>query len=351
MSLFSKETVQTASHPQDIQRLQELDTQHQLLKTEKNTPVTTFDQVRILGEFFIEEKGKLTTNLLDTSKNQRAQNMRLLAEYVARKEGSFLGSLAYPGLSERFALTATPLLRPDGKGYDLQLQVLPVPFSALEKSQHGSSTDSMLALAAAVTVAPQFVLALEGGVATTQCSTKKNIVTSITPDHGLPLATLFDSFTPNPTNTLAVVQRITGNRDITYGEAAHFHGQSVHEITLGKVSGFSGVAGGFPIQTLLASELPSGCGLLVNVASDQGNEQITSLNRALARTIRNWSNRADKKVSAQLLSQIGIDVDMSEMAAALAITGKVVGDDQRERKIATAFSSTTADTPLRLGIK
>lgn len=320
VTLFSKETTHNSSNPLDKGRLVELDN-HEILKNDDGTEqIATFDQVKELGRWFLSQK---FNSVLPSS---QPLPEKLLSRYDLSKNGAFWGKLALGAdLESQFPVTIESILTSNGR--DLRLQIVPIHFKALEVSQFGQHTDSLLALAAAAAVAPQFVLALESGIATTQCSTKKEIVTSITPDHGTPLAVTFDAFEAKQ-KTLDTTISVTGDKNISIKQAAHLHGQEKPStVQLSNAAAGSKIAAGVPLQSLLRSELPKHALFIQTVTDDTGNQKIVSIHESLLKA--------------------GIESgDLSLLAAALGFTARVVGDSSREQTIERVLKPEHADVPL-----
>lgn len=328
--LFNKETAVQASQIQDRGKLIELD-EHQLLRTdEQDSQIATFDQVKEMGGWFLslkfDKKPFLTNPFVASHQLTSSDPNQLLQRHELANEGAFWGKLALGADTEsQFPVTIEVVSTPQGK--DLRLHIVPIHFGALEVAQFGQHTDSLLALAAAAAVAPQFVLALEGGITTTHCETKKEIVTSITPDHGTPLAVTFDAFEQG-TKTLDRAISITGDQDISIKQAAHLHGQARPNTQyVSQAAGASKIAAGVPIRTVLWSELPQHALYVQTIDDGTGNRKIVSVNESLWR------------------AGIG-STDLSLLAAALGFTARVVGDSGRERTIERVLRPNNADTPL-----
>lgn len=321
-NIFDKETVGIAGKVQDTGKLAEINN-HELLRAEDTSDqIASFDQIRSVGKWFLEQKYNavlpsskpLPTTLIDRSQ--------------LRNGGSFLGKLALGAdITSQFPVTIEVVTTPQGQ--DLRVHIVPIDFGALEIAQFGQRSDSLLALAAAAAVAPQFILALENGIKTTMCSSKKETVSAITPDHGTPLAVTFDVFGLS-TKTLTNTIEITGNNDISIKQAAHLHGQNKPSTEkVSQAASASKIAAGVPITTLLRSQLPKHA-LFITTQDDpvSGEKRIVSMNESL------WS--------------AGVSTaELSFLAAALGFTAQVVGDSNREKTIEKILTPTHADTPLR----
>lgn len=320
-TIFTKETLGDVA-VQDRGRLQELD-KHELLRNEEGTEnIASFDQVKFLGDWFLKQ----------TFNQQLASNRPLpegvLSRYQQSKKGAFLGKLALgSSLEEQFPVTIQPAQ--GAQGLDLRLQIVPIHFAALEKSAFGKRSDELLALAAAAAVAPQFIFALEEGIETRECSTKKSVVSSITPDHGTPLAVTFDAF-QNTEATLQEAIRATGNSELSIRQAAHMHGQN--PLNVGKITraaSDSRIAAGVKVLSRFRSELPKHV-LFWSAKEDEstGQKEILSLQEALA--------------------QAGLaEVDLALLASALGFTAQVVGNSSREHQIEKILSPSYVELPLR----
>ncbi len=320
--LFDKETASTAETTQDKGRLAEIDT-HQLLRIDNQTDqnIASFDQVRALGRWFLNQD----FNAVLPSSTPLPSG--LLTNSLTGG-GAFLGKLALGADAEsQFPATVEVIESPHGN--DLRIHIVPIHFGALEIAQFGQHTDSLLALAAAAAVAPQFILALEGGIQTTQCATKKEMVTSITPDHGTPLAVTFDAFDLE-TKTLNSAIGVTGNQNLNIKQAAHLHGQNKPSTEkVSRAASTSKIAAGVPVRSVLRSQLPKHV-LFIPVQDDilTGEKKIISMHESLL--------------------GFGItDLDLSFIAAALGFTARVVGDSTREQTIEKVLTPAHADTPLR----
>ena len=319
-SLFSKETAGQATQMQDKGKLFELD-RHELLKANEGAgQIATFDEVKEMGRLFLSQ----SFNAVLPSSKPLPEG--LLKKHELSGAGAFWGKLALGADSEsQFPVTIEVITTPSGK--DLRVHIVPIHFGALEVAQFGQQTDSLLALAAAAAVAPQFVLALEGGISTTHCETKKEVVTSITPDHGTPLAVTFDAFELGQ-KTLDTAISVTGDKDLSIKQAAHLHGQqkpSTEQVS--KAAGGSKIAAGVPIRTLLRSELPKHALFIQTYDDEAGAQKIVSVSESL------W------------LAGI-TSTDLSFLAVALGFTARVVGDSGREHTIEKVLKPGYADTPL-----
>lgn len=318
-TLFTKETAGQAGQVQDKGKLIEMD-QHQLLKADEGGQIATFDQVREMGRLFLSQQ---FNTVLPSS---RPLPEALLRRHELTGAGVFWGKLALGTDAEsQFPVTIEVVQTQSGK--DLRLHIVPIHFGALEITQFGQHTDSLLALAAAAAVAPQFVLALEGGISTVHCETKKEVVTAITPDHGTPLAVTFDSF-ERGRSTLDSAISITGERDLSIKQAAHLHGQAKPSVEhVSRAVAGSKIAAGVPIHTVLRSELPRHA-LFIQTKNDElGNQKVVSVNESL------WAAGVQS-------------TDLSFLAAALGFTARVVGDSEREYTIERVLRPSNADTPL-----
>ncbi len=319
--LFSREVAEEGATQQDPYKLHEIDT-HEILAgdySNKSKQIATFDQIMQMGSWFLSQK----FNCVIPSDTILPSWMGLLQKDIV---GPFWGKVALGKNPEDcFPITAE-LIQTD-HGPDIRIQIVPIHFGALEISQFGKHTDSLLALAAAAAVAPQFVLALESGISTTSCSKKRDVVSSITPDHGTPLAITFDAFT-NTKTTLATTIQVTQTPELTIKEAAHLHGKSKPDTQL--VTGAaaaSKIAAGVPIHTLLRSQLPRHVLFIQTKVNEQGIPQVIGIDEALF--------------------QSGIQVpELAFFAAALGFTARVVGDSAREQIVQKILSPKTADTPL-----
>lgn len=319
-SPFSKETAVHAAQTQDRAKLIELD-QHQLLRSdEESQQIATFDQVKELGSLFLNQQ----FNAVLPSSKPLPEAM--LNRHVFSGNGAFWGKLALGADAEsQFPVTIEVVTTQAGR--DLRVHIVPIHFGALEVSQFSSHTDSLLALAAAAAVAPQFVLALEGGITTTHCDTKKEVVQSITPDHGTPLAVTFDAFDLGQ-RTLDSAILVTGNQNLSIKQAAHLHGQPKPNTEfVSQAAAGSKIAAGVPIRTALRSQLPKHALFIQTGLDASGNQNIISLNAAV------W------KAGMQ-------STDLSMLAAALGFTARVVGNSERERTIERVLRPMNADTPL-----
>lgn len=319
-TLFVKETVHQAGQIQDQGKLHEMD-QHQLLASDEGTQqIASFDQVKELGRIFISQH--FNTVLPSTLPLPKA----LLAHHELTGAGPFWGKLALGAdLESQFPVSIEVVTTPTGT--DLRLQIVPIHYGALEIAQFGRRTDGYLALAAAAAVAPQFILALEGGIATTKCSSKKEVVTSISPDHGTPLAVTFDAF-EDSSRTLDTAISITGTPLLSIKQAAHLHGQTKPRTEhVSKAAAHSKISAGVPLHTALRSELPKHA-LFIKTASDEsGVQRIVSVQDTLVAT------------AVETL-------DLSLMAAALGFTARVVGDSEKEKTIENVLKPINADVPL-----
>lgn len=304
---------------QDIGRLQELDS-HELLESESGDQLVSFNQVRQIGSWFLEQK--FPTAL----PSSHPAPQRLLTTYTQKPPAPFVAKLALgTETSKHYPVTAEVVSTPHGK--DIRLHIVPIDFSSLETAQFEQHTDGLLALAAVAAVAPQFILALEGGIVTTHCSTKKEVVTEITPDHGTPLAILFDQFENRQTTFNNLVQ-VTGNQTINMKQAGHLHGQPIQNAhTISKAASGSKIAGGVPIRTFMRSELPKHVLFLQTRDGLQGQTELVSMAESLLKS----------GIHPALLPTV---------AAALGFTSEVVGSSEREQAVESILQPQNADKPL-----
>lgn len=322
--IFNKETVTGGSIAQDPGRLAELDSHELLLSNsdhgQAKQQIASFDSIRAIGSWFLSQT--FNTVLPSTEKVPDI----VLQSPGNTQQGVSLGRLALgSGKENQYPVTIEVVTTPTGK--DLRIHIVPIHFGALEVAQFEQHTDSLLALAAAAAVAPQFILALEGGITTIQCSTKKDLVTSITPDHGTPLAVTFDAF-DSQTSTLESAIAVTANPGLNIKQAAHLHGQNrpgTQQIS--RSASGSKIAAGVPIHTFLRNELPKHALFLQTYSDDLGNQRVLSMHESL--------------------SAVGIfNLDLSLLAAALGFTARVVGESKREKMVETLLQPNNADTPL-----
>lgn len=323
--LFNRETTSENSNPQDTGKLVEIDS-HQLLQNDEgNKQIATFDQVKEIGRLFLSQQ----FNAVLPSSKPLPEG--LLKRHELGGFGPFWGKLALGADAEsQFPVTVELAATPQGR--DLRLHIVPIHFGALERVQYSQYTDSLLALAAAAAVAPQFVLALEGGITTTHCETKKEFVTSITPDHGTPLAVTFDAFELGQ-KTLNNAISITGNADISIKQAAHLHGQAKQQSErVSSAAAGSKIAAGVPLRSMLRSELPRHALFIQTIDDGLGNQKIVSINESLRTASDN-------------------SLDLSFLAAALGFTAQVVGNSEREQTIEKVLHPANSDTPLLTLVK
>lgn len=319
--IFTKETAVTASHLPDKGRLRELDS-HELLRVEsgQRQSIATFSEITALGEWFT--KFSFPTVLPSNKPIPTA----LLHDHIQRGGGSFVTKVAL-GSDAESQFPATAEVIATDAGLDLRLHIVPIHYGVWEKGQFDSISESQLALAAAAAVAPQFLLALESGVATTQCSTKKAFTTSITPDHGTPLAVLFDGFSGRQ-DSLQTASHLTGNQQMSLRQATHLHGKSRPDASmLSSAAAGSQVAAGVPIRSLQRRELPRHVLYLPTAVNEAGKQRIVSLREGMAESGMNFQ-------------------DLAMISAALGFTAHVVGDTQREQAIERVFTPEHADAPL-----
>lgn len=320
--IFKKETVIDSGITQDHGKLAEIDN-HELLKDDnKPDQIASFDQIRSVGKWYL---GLEYNNVLPSSK-PLPQN--LLLNHTLNGGGVFLAKLALgAGAENQFPVTIEPVQT--AQGIDLRVHIVPIHFGALEVAQFAHHTDSLLALAAAAATAPQFILALEGGIETTICNSKKGTVTSITPDHGTPLAVTFDTFDLS-SQTLDTAVSITGNNDLSIKQAAHLHGQTkIDTKQVSRAASASKIAAGVPIRTFMRNKLPKHA-LFISTKNDDisGQTKIVGMNESLL--------------------SFGIQSgELSYLAAALGFTARVVGDDKREQTIETILQPDNANLPLK----
>lgn len=334
-SIFERGTVTQAGMRQDPVRLSEMDTHQLLADDDGKNPIATFEQVKQIGRVFLnlqfDTKPFLTSPLAPPHQLTALSPHLLIQQHQLAGKGAFWGKLALGADSEsHFPVTIEVISTPQGN--DLRLHIVPIHYGALEVAQFGQHTDSLLALAAAAAVAPQFLLALEGGITTQHCETKREIVTSITPDHGLPLAVTFDAFGQG-TKTLDRAISITGNSDISIRQAAHFHGQARPNTQyVSQAAGDSKIAAGVPIRSMLQSQLPRHALYIQTAIDSLGNQQIVSVNESLQNA---------------LLDPLGMPL----LSAALGFTARVVGDSGREKTVEGILRPGNADIPLAEVVK
>lgn len=319
-SLFKPETLQQSSQTVDRGKLRELDS-HQLLEADETPQTTNFDTIKQMGKWFLEQRFNAVLP------SDQPLPLGLLQRHVRNGNDVMMGKLVY-GTQKTDHFPVTIEVVTTGNGFDLKLHIVAVSFEALEVAQFAQHTDSLLALAAAAAVAPQFVLSLREGVATTQCSTKKDSVSQITPDHGTPLVVGFESFFQG-NSALQTAQRLTQNHLLSVKQAAHLHGQNKPAAELlSTTANHSKIAGGIELKTLLRTQLGKHVLMIPTHQNATGQVEITTMNQALA---------------LNTLSQ----VDLSFVAAALGFTAHVVRDSEREQKIERLLTPRFAETPLQ----
>ena len=316
VNFFERETVQHASKPQDLGRIAELDSKHQLLQKDgSDLQVASFDLVRTLGKWFLDQK----FNKVLPSTNQ------LPSIFFDSTGQSFLGKIIFGQSTENhFPVTIRAIATQNG--IDLELSIIPIHYQALEVAQFSTHSDALLALAAAAATAPQFSFALEEGIQTTHCSTKKQSVTGIDQAHAAPLAAAFETFAAPQSKVLQAASAITGNKQITLREMTHFHGQDDKNSRQIIPSSQSKLAAGVPIQSLFRTQLPRHALSFTTITEPHSGKQILlSVKDSLA--------------------QLGIDIkDLPGVAIALGFTAQVVG--QREKTIENIFDPKNIAVPL-----
>jgi len=318
-TLFSKETVRDAVQAQTKSQLHELD-KHELLRGgDEVTQIATFDQVRMIGSWFFKQ------NYNTVLPSNKPLPLGLLSRHKMNGGAAFLGKLALgAGPESHFPVTVEVI--ETATGSDLRLHIVPIHFRALEVAQHGQHTDSLLALAAAAAIAPQFILGLEGGL-TGDCSTQKVEKSMIGVDHGTPLAVIFESFQLQSL-VLDSATQITGNSSLTLKQAGHLHHLPEHNSAkISNAAGFSKVAAGVPLRTLLRSQLPQHALFIPTTIDQTGQPAISTLRESILAT--------------------DPTCDFGSIAVALGMTASVVGDDKREQKMQRVLSLKSGDIPLR----
>lgn len=325
VQVFNKETITTASTHQDIGKIKEVD-KHQLLHSQDNeNPIVTFDQVKQMGGIFLSQDFNAVAPL-PGSKLYLELIQRHIKRHALTGTGAFWGRLAL-GPDDESQFPVTIELVHTQKGTDLRLHIVPIHYGALKVSQYGQHNVSLLALAAAAATAPQFGMEHRGGISTTNCSTKKETVTSITPDHATPLVVVFDSFQQGNT-TLRSAISVTGDRNLSIKRAGHLHGQSAENTQLiSNAATGSKLAAGVPIRTVLRSELTKHVLFIQTNIDEYGNENIVTLNETI------WKSGV-------------VSENLSLMAAALGFTARVIGETDREKTIESVLRPEHADTPL-----
>lgn len=317
--LFDKELTQKSSQAQDSGRLREINS-HQLLQTNEDAgQIATFDQVLSVGSWFLDQQ----YNSVLPSTQPLPQG--LLSRHEATGGGAFLGKLVLGKESESHFPVTVELVNTE-VGRDLRLHIVPIHFGALEVAQYGHHSDSLVALAAAAAIAPQFILGLEDGL-TGDCSSQKTEKSRINADHGTPLAALFESFQLQ-SNVLDSATQITGNTSLTIAQAAHLHHLPDKKST--KISGGAGlskVAAGVPLRTMLRSALPKHALYIATQLDPAGQAHIVTLQESLFASDPAY--------------------DFGLIAVALGITASVVGDSAKEQKMERVLSVTSGDTPLK----
>jgi len=318
-SPFESSLVRSAVRPQDRGRLQELGS-HQLLRGEsKSAQIASFDQVRELGRWMLEQR---FSSVLPSS----APVPELFARYDMLGKGPMFGKLALGAEpSSQYPAAIEVVQAPERR--DLRVHVVSIHFEALSPRAFSERNDQLLALAAAAAAAPQFLFALEEGVESTHCATKKKVATSVSPDHGTPLAVVFDAF-GHSQNTMTVAESALKRKGLSLQEATHVHGQSESSArAVARAAGGSGVASGVPIRTFLRSELPKHALFVQTRKNELGQEELIGMRESLR----------EAKLQQDALSFV---------SAALAFTSLVVGDSNREKMIEKVFNPGNAEVPL-----
>lgn len=316
-TIFSREQVENATRTQDTGKLKELD-RHDLIQGDSESSSASFDEVLALGEVLLRQKyapRPLTST--ETAESLFRSHPMAIGE-------TFAGKVRFQ--EGEFPVTAEVVQT--HRGPDFRLHIVPVHFSAFEPQQFSRRSDGLVALAAAAIAAPEFLFSLREGLEEEDCENPQLSV--VQPEHGTPLAVLFDSFQPgaNDFRTLEEVKRITRHKSPTLAQAAHIHGQKQYssQKLLGAASK-STVAGGLTIHTMMRERLPRHL-LYFPVKTDlEGNVTIASLRDSLVET-----------------GMKGLDPAF--IAAALGMTSQVVGDAAREKTIETVYTAEEAQAPL-----
>lgn len=278
-SIFKAETAQIAAQTQDTGRLHELNG-HELLCQDEPDKEVTFDEVLAVGRWFLnqgfDQRPFLTYPLIDRQQLTTQNPEGMLQHHFMTGNEPFLGKVAVPKINSAGQVVkgfdvypiTMQVVRYQG-GYDLRVHIVPIDLTVFEKGQYETTSDGLLALAAAAAVAPQFVLALEGGIETTLCATKKDSVTTLTPDHGTPLAVTFDAFNLE-TQTLTSAIDVSQNQNLSIKQAAQLHGQpKPNSQKVAHAAAGSKIAAGVPIRTVLRSQLPKHA-LFISLAKNAG---------------------------------------------------------------------------------
>ncbi|MCD8484087.1 hypothetical protein LRY60_00500 [Candidatus Woesebacteria bacterium] len=276
-----------------------------------------------IGKWFLSHR---YTDVYPNTKESSRPLPELLRDHFAAGNAPFQTVLAFGSqASEQWPATAQVVTTPNG--YDVQFHIVPISMDAFAKMKTESYSDGLLTVAATAAMAPQFLVALQGGLETTQCSTKKEIVTQMTPDHGAPLTVAFDAFQQKNT-TLNTVVSATGDRNVSIRRAGHLHGQQKPSADrISKAAATSRITAGIEVQTVRWSAL--------------GNPRFS------VRTRRDEHGVKHLVSMYESLQENNLMIDPSLVSAALGFSAQVVGASDREKLVEKILQPGNADAPLR----
>lgn len=340
----SEKKARTINKLQDLGRLSEIDG-HSLIRLddpmlgEETTQNISFDQVKRLGAWFLQQKFDLAV----PSKDPLPVFFR---NYNPSVQGPLLAKIAYgPQAEKQFPVTVEFVTDPDRPEYSrLLLHHVGISLADLARSEHESVTDSMLALASAAAFAPFAILPLRDGVQTTRCSTKKTETpTGMRLDHGSPLAVVFETVTSDAedsktasrtSSTLSAIEDAKQNKLLTLRDLGHVHGQDVNKTALiTTAAGKSKMAAGVSIRSVYRDQLQKsgkeGKHILFfqQGVNEFGQPRLVGLYEALA----------DVGIKP---SEVGV------AAVALGFTTHIVGNSVAEKKVEKIFDPSNAEVPM-----
>lgn len=306
----------------EIQTHELLQKDNEGVEEKQNAQIATLDQISMLGNFFINQA---------FDKNRVIQSNKNFDNFVFADGKINLGKIAF-GISSdlHFPVFFKPIFK-NNLIVDLELYIIPVSYHDFVTIKGEKQNDKLVILAAICASAPHFLFALDQGISTTNCATKKPIVNHIKPDHALPIVATFDSF-QNSNNTLKNAEAVA-KHELTLTQATHLHGKNIMETQqIVSAAEYSKVTAGVQIFKTTRNQLALSDKHVIYFSSKvdpmTGQVQVQNFDESLANS-----------------GIIGFDLAM--ISIALGFTNIVTGDSAKEQKLEKVLKNSDPNTPMK----
>lgn len=322
--LFSSETESSTRLLHDPAKNKET-AHHQRLQNPDNGIVSP-EKVINFGEMLVREIPSFSQGTVFTEKNTIP--FRVMESLVARGNHRFFAQLCLGAQKDEWYLATGRVTGSDMLTRAIELQIVPVSIQSLEKSKFEKHQDTTLLLAAAALSASTLPDVFQDGLTTQECSTKQQVVTTVTPSHAGPLATTFDSWRSS-SNVFDGLKRSARKLDPSLSDLTHLHGVPEQRAAQSRIAtSQSGLAAGLELTTLSLANLPGPYALYVrHFVNDHGKKDIMNI--------------------PELFPELSNQQQLAQVAAALAFTAHVIGEIKRENMLEDTFQVKNADVPMR----